>query len=118
MKRMDKDRILELKERVYQFRSLELPGQPQIMHMGTNSLVWDLWKMIGELSVELEKRIQVERLTDSSEIQQNNSSDNGALSEPIHLFAGDLHGPPDMEPLCDEDRKIPHYPGDDKDNDD
>lgn len=50
----------------------------------------------------------------SSEIQQNNGSDKGTLSEPIpgtggvepvHLFAGDLHGPP-------------HYPGDDKDNDD
>lgn len=105
---MNKDKILELKERVYQFRAFELPGQPQIMHMGTNSLVWDLWKMIGELSVELEKRIQVERLTDSSEIQQNNGSDNGSLSEPI----------PDMEPLCDEDIRIHHYPGDDKDNDD
>jgi hypothetical protein len=32
----------DLDERVFQFRLMELPGQPMMMHMGTNRLVNDL----------------------------------------------------------------------------
>ncbi len=33
----------DLAERVLKFNSLELPGQPMMMHMGTSYLVNDLW---------------------------------------------------------------------------
>lgn len=38
-----------LEERVDQFNSLSLPGQPVMMHMGTSYLVNDLWKEIKRL---------------------------------------------------------------------
>jgi len=42
-KTVDK-KLKELKERVAKFHALELPGQPKMMHMGTNYLVDDLLK--------------------------------------------------------------------------
>jgi hypothetical protein len=42
-----------LKERVNQFNTLSLPGQPSGVHMGTSYLVNDLWKKI----LELEKQV-------------------------------------------------------------
>ncbi len=36
----------DLKNRVNKFGALELPGQPQGMHMGTSYLVGDLWRMV------------------------------------------------------------------------
>jgi hypothetical protein len=42
----DKD---ELGERVVKFSCLELPGQPQSMHMGTSYLVSDLWREVQRL---------------------------------------------------------------------
>ena len=38
-----------LKGRVEAFRLLQLPGQPQGMHMGTAYLVNDLWGRVQEL---------------------------------------------------------------------
>lgn len=38
-----------LKERVEQFNSLSLPGQPMTMHMGTSYLVNDLWREVQRL---------------------------------------------------------------------
>ena len=43
------EQMLDLKERVNRFNMLQLPGQPQGMHMGTSYLVNDLLR-------ELEKR--------------------------------------------------------------
>lgn len=39
----------DLEERVNQFNSLSLPGQPMGMHMGTSYLVNDLWKEVQRL---------------------------------------------------------------------
>lgn len=39
----------DLKERVDKFNAMELPGQPMMMHMGTNYLVNDLWREIERL---------------------------------------------------------------------
>lgn len=41
-----------LKERVQAFNALELPGQPQMMHMATSYLVADLWAEIERLRDE------------------------------------------------------------------
>lgn len=38
-----------LKERVYQWQLMELPGQPAMMHMGTFYLVNDLWDAVKAL---------------------------------------------------------------------
>lgn len=47
-------RIRALKERKNQFHFLELPGQPQGMHMGTSYLVTDLWKAASDAADALE----------------------------------------------------------------
>ena len=39
----------DLKNRVEQFSALELPGQPQGMHIGTLYLVGDLWRAVQKL---------------------------------------------------------------------
>jgi hypothetical protein len=39
----------DLEKRVRQFHCLELPGQPQGMHMGTSYLVGDLWSEVQRL---------------------------------------------------------------------
>ena len=41
-----------LQERVEQFRTLQLPGQPMSMHMGTAYLVNDLWREVIRLRAE------------------------------------------------------------------
>ena len=41
--------LADLGERVEQFQSLSLPGQPQMMHMGTSQLVHDLWTAVKTL---------------------------------------------------------------------
>lgn len=45
--------IEELQDRVWKFMSLELPGQPQMMHMGTSYLVQDLMAKVKELAEKL-----------------------------------------------------------------
>lgn len=50
---MPDDEKDELAERVIQFMSLELPGQPRSMHMGTSYLVNDLWREVQRLRVLL-----------------------------------------------------------------
>ena len=53
----------DLFERVLQFKLLELPGQPQSMHMGTSYLVDDLEKEIKRLRAEIKRlRAEVEHL--------------------------------------------------------
>ena len=47
----------DLEERVRQFKSLQLPGQPMAMHMGTSYLVNDLWNEIKSLE-ERNKKLQ------------------------------------------------------------
>lgn len=44
----------DLEERVELFNMMELPGQPRIMHIGTQYLVNDLWKEIKRLRSENE----------------------------------------------------------------
>jgi len=39
----------DLKERINKFNSLQLPGQPIAMHMGTSYLVNDLWREVERL---------------------------------------------------------------------
>jgi hypothetical protein len=36
----------DLADRVTQFQCMELPGQPQMAHMGTTYLVMDLWRAL------------------------------------------------------------------------
>lgn len=40
------ERFKDLRARVCKYNMLQLPGQPELMHMGTSYLVSDLW---GEL---------------------------------------------------------------------
>lgn len=42
----------DLKERVDQFNTMSLPGQPVMMHMGTSYLVNDLWREVQRLRTE------------------------------------------------------------------
>lgn len=44
----------DLRGRVSAFRCLALPGQPMMMHMGTSSLVGDLWNEVKALQEQLE----------------------------------------------------------------
>ena len=44
------EEVKELLERAVKFSLLELPGQPQGMHMGTAYLVSDLRRAVEELS--------------------------------------------------------------------
>lgn len=44
-----------LEERVVKFITLSLPGQPQSMHMGTSSLVNDLWREVQDLRKKLDE---------------------------------------------------------------
>ena len=41
-----------LQERIDQFRTLQLPGQPMSMHMGTSCLIDDLWREVIRLRAE------------------------------------------------------------------
>ena len=50
MSKITREVIEELGERVAQFQSLRLPGQPMGMHMGTSYLVNDLWRAVKQLS--------------------------------------------------------------------
>lgn len=43
-----------LEHRVMAFQMMQLPGQPQMMHIGTMSLVLDLYKEVQRLQAELE----------------------------------------------------------------
>lgn len=44
--------IDDLEQRVRLFETLQLPGQPRMMHMGTGYLVGDLWEAVRELRDE------------------------------------------------------------------
>ena len=48
------EKEIPLEERVYQFNTLKLPGQPMSMHMGTSYLVNDLWREVQRLRKELQ----------------------------------------------------------------
>lgn len=39
----------DLRDRVEKFQTLSLPGQPMGMHMGTLTLVNDLWREVARL---------------------------------------------------------------------
>ncbi len=45
----------DLQDRVNKFSALELPGQPQGMHMGTSYLVGDLWRAVQRLEADNDK---------------------------------------------------------------
>ena len=49
-----------LEERVRQFNSLELAGQPQMMHMGTSYLVNDLWTELQRKDEDIRKALEGE----------------------------------------------------------
>ncbi|QZP06847.1 hypothetical protein [Caenibius sp. WL] len=42
--------VADLRERVRQFQTMELPGQPMMLHMGTSYLVNDLWSAVKLLA--------------------------------------------------------------------
>lgn len=44
----------DLEQRVQQYRTFELPGQPMATHMGTSYLINDLWKEVERLQAELD----------------------------------------------------------------
>lgn len=44
----------DLEQRVQQYRTFELPGQPMATHMGTSYLINDLWKEVERLRAELD----------------------------------------------------------------
>jgi hypothetical protein len=44
-----------LKTRVNQFLTMQLPGQPMMMHMGTSYLVQDLWNTLNNLADEIDE---------------------------------------------------------------
>ena len=46
---------LDLEGRVLKFQMMELPGQPQMMHMGISYLVSDLWDEVKRLRREVER---------------------------------------------------------------
>ena len=50
----------DLETRIRQFQMLQLPGQPQGMHMGTSYLVNDLWTEVKRLRGLLEFILQDE----------------------------------------------------------
>lgn len=61
------ERMEDLKLRVQQFQLLDLPGQPQGMHMGTSYLVRDLWREL--------QRVASEKYTNPSLDEALNSGD-------------------------------------------
>ncbi len=46
------ERFADLGKRVNQFGVLQLPGQPQGMHMGTEYLIDDLWRELQREKVD------------------------------------------------------------------
>jgi hypothetical protein len=44
----------DLETRVRQFELMELPGQPMMMHVGTSTLVADLWREVKRLRAQSE----------------------------------------------------------------
>ena len=62
-------RLEELEERVLQYKTMQLPGQPMSTHMGTSYLIDDLLTALKELSalraqegMEAEARFLLDRL--------------------------------------------------------
>lgn len=43
----------KLQQQVKRFHMLQLPGQPQMMHVGTTNLVRDLWNEVQRLRRQL-----------------------------------------------------------------
>ena len=54
-KTQEKEQMEDLEERVLQFNTLQLPGQPMAMHMGTSYLVNDLWAEVKRLRDDAKK---------------------------------------------------------------
>jgi hypothetical protein len=48
------EKMQDFETRVHQFITLELPGQPRMMHMGTSNLVSELWAEVKNLRSQLE----------------------------------------------------------------
>ena len=58
----------DLADRVMQFKTMSLPGQPMAMHMGTSYLVNDLWRAVQEARAERDwLRDALWRLVDACE---------------------------------------------------
>ena len=47
-------KLSEIEARVFNFQALALPGQPQVMHMGTAYLVSDLLRMLKSAHQQLQ----------------------------------------------------------------
>ena len=89
-------------ERVHQFNTLKLPGQPMSMHMGTSYLVNDLWGEVQKLRKErdqlstdyrelsVEGSIQNYILVTIESIMEGNEVSDFALSFPIVRQIQDL----------------------------
>ena len=52
------EKMGELEGRVHAFNSLELPGQPKMMHMGTSYLINELWAEVKNLRSQLLEKHQ------------------------------------------------------------
>ena len=50
------ERFVDLKERISKFDMLQLPGQPQGMHMGTAYLIGDLWSEFQKFRTSMRDR--------------------------------------------------------------
>ena len=52
---------IDLRNRIKQYRTLSLPGQPMGMHMGTSYLINDLENAIDQLEAENEELLEMVR---------------------------------------------------------
>lgn len=43
----------EIRERVIQFKTMKLPGQPQVIHIGTLELIADMQTELARMNLEL-----------------------------------------------------------------
>ncbi len=65
------ERFTDLRERVNQYNMLQLPGQPQAMHMGSSYLLNDLWREVQRAPRRLELQDGREHLTVNYEFQSD-----------------------------------------------
>ncbi len=83
----------DLSERVSAFRCLKLPGQPMMMHMGTSSLVGDLWNEVKALQEQLELARVKTYCTSISEIAVERDA---LLEALIHIQQVACSGSPEL----------------------
>jgi hypothetical protein len=66
----------DLEKRVQQFKTLQLPGQPIGMHVGTANLVNDLWREVQRLQQEAEVHKGAKEVIDDLKAQLDEAHEN------------------------------------------